>query len=71
MYGAAHPHEPRRPQRGDGQDLLQPRDQRTVGQVPRTRHGNDYHKIWKVKKTAEIILIYQYFQTSRRICLVA
>lgn len=38
MHGAAHPDDSRCAERGDGQDLLQPRDQRAVGQVSRTRH---------------------------------
>lgn len=34
VHGAAHPHQSRHPQRGDGEDLVQPGDQRAVGQVP-------------------------------------
>lgn len=48
VHGAAHPHQPRPPQRGDGQDLLQPGDQGAVGQVPRAGDGDDHHQVWTV-----------------------
>lgn len=49
VHGAAHPHQPRRPQRGDGQDLLQPGDQGAVGQVPRAGDGDDHHQVGTVR----------------------
>lgn len=67
MYRAAHSYDPRRAQRGDGQDFLQPRNERTVGQVPWTRHGNDHHKIRKVSLH---YFTFHIFKTRIRICLV-
>lgn len=49
VHGAAHPHQSRHPERGDGEDLVQFGDQRAVGQVSRARHRDDHHQVRKVK----------------------
>ena len=56
VHGAAHPHQPWRPERGDGQDLLQPRDQRAVGQVPRARHRDDHHQVREVRAPLDLLV---------------
>lgn len=51
VHGAPHPYQPAAAvQRGDGQHLVQSRDQRTLGQVPRARHRDDHHQVGKVNK---------------------
>lgn len=50
VHGASHPHEPRDPQRGDGEDLVQPGDQRALGQVSRARYRDDHHQVRKVNR---------------------
>lgn len=51
VHGAPDPHHPGRPERGDGEDLLQPGDQGAVGQVPWAGHRDDHHQVREVKHT--------------------